>query len=393
MKAAIVNGILTSKVDVLSAKCPTGNCTWPTTPSVAVCGDCVPSTYNTTQDSTWANFTMSSGSVISLAGPDGNSSSWQSVFAVVSGNGSHFKRSDLETLYVANFDVFGTPYNLTKAYFDASLPMSTLPWDKESTIVTECALWACVQSYDVSTRSGQQMQTISSNYSKVLPIDVWLPSGNKWTFATAPVSNGTSQNQDSYNFTFAVDAENALRMYLQQTLTGKILLSTEADFTLGQLYAGSPYPSDSVIQAIWQATPDLKKWINNLAISMTNAVRSNVPASRENLRGTAYQLGVRVRWEWLALPIAMIVSSIVLLVIVIIKTAGSSVQPWKSSPLVFLFCDVDPEIRNSVAGRTGRHLGMEKGIGKRKAVLTEDSDGTWTFRTPAFKNDPIVLLK
>jgi len=43
MVAAIYSGILGSQAQPLQAQCPGSRCTWPATPSLAVCGECVPS--------------------------------------------------------------------------------------------------------------------------------------------------------------------------------------------------------------------------------------------------------------------------------------------------------------------------------------------------------------
>ena len=45
MLNAIYTGILTPAVQPVVAACPTGNCTWPLTPSLAICSSCKPSTY------------------------------------------------------------------------------------------------------------------------------------------------------------------------------------------------------------------------------------------------------------------------------------------------------------------------------------------------------------
>jgi hypothetical protein len=40
MIAAMYSGVLTSNIDPVSPSCPSGNCTWPATPTMAVCGEC-----------------------------------------------------------------------------------------------------------------------------------------------------------------------------------------------------------------------------------------------------------------------------------------------------------------------------------------------------------------
>lgn len=66
MKAAITNAILGGSAQQLSASCPTGNCTWPVTPSLAVCGACSQPPFQSSCDSRICNFTMPSGVIHSL---------------------------------------------------------------------------------------------------------------------------------------------------------------------------------------------------------------------------------------------------------------------------------------------------------------------------------------
>src|SRR5438045_3592183 len=90
LKASICNGMLSDTIAPITANCPTGNCTWPVTPSLAICGQCSPSTYEIYCESGSCNYTMPSGSVITLMGPD---SSMGSGFAVQPGAGAKYNFS------------------------------------------------------------------------------------------------------------------------------------------------------------------------------------------------------------------------------------------------------------------------------------------------------------
>jgi hypothetical protein len=73
-------------------------------------------------------------------------------------------------------------------------------------------------------------------------------------------------------------------------------------------------PSSDIILGIWNSTTNLDSWINNVVASMTNGVRRTARMSQLVYSGTAYQLGVMVRWMWLILPLAMAILSILLLI-------------------------------------------------------------------------------
>lgn len=95
-KAAAYNGILTpNDVKPVAPNCPTGNCTWPLTPLMAVCGACVNSTFKANCDDSVCNYTMPSGSVNTF--PTGEKI--QGVgFQVTSSLGALFNTDDAHSL-------------------------------------------------------------------------------------------------------------------------------------------------------------------------------------------------------------------------------------------------------------------------------------------------------
>ena len=99
--------MLSNDIQPVTANCPSGNCTWPITPSLAVCGACAASTYTLACGNSFCNYTMPSGSVIPLINPE--KVDYGTGFAVVSGKGSKWNSSIYDKLYIANFDVVGAP--------------------------------------------------------------------------------------------------------------------------------------------------------------------------------------------------------------------------------------------------------------------------------------------
>src|SRR5579859_3290104 len=151
-RAAIWNGILNDEIEPISANCPTGNCTWPITPSLAVCAECSPSKYEENCDSIFCNYTMPSGSQVRLENPGEDYE--QGGFAVLQSHGAKYNASLQDKLYIANFDVIGWPY--LESPQNASTQRLT---------ASECAMWMCVQAYNISTRSNRQSQTIVQTIS------------------------------------------------------------------------------------------------------------------------------------------------------------------------------------------------------------------------------------
>lgn len=352
-RASIYNGMLSDSIVPITASCPTGNCTWPVTPSLAVCGQCSPSTYEIHCDYYSCNYTMPSGSIITLISPG---SSQGPGFAVQSGTGGKYNSSLYDKLYIANFDVVGAPYKELSQGFS-----------NQTTSASECAMWLCVQAYNVSTRSNHQVQTTIQTFSSINS----TPSGNAvfaiFTFPTLPAEMNAAPNT---NYSVSALGAKGFKDTLSTMFNGTAVLDIES----------SSAESDAV-DAIWSASANLDPWIQRVALSMTNALRnsSNLP-SHALYNGTGYQLGVSVRWPWIALPAAMVVLSLVFLTMVMVQTARSPVASWKGSPLTFLFFGVDQEIKRSVLGHTDRFNGIEDAVSDTKVVLRGQPGGIWMFK-------------
>lgn len=293
---------------------------------------------------------MASGSVMSLYNQPAGAGFTE--FQVQSSYGAYFNTRRYDRLYIVNFDMFGAPYN---SY--------STGWDNKSTISSECALWMCVQTFNVSTRSAQQIQTVVSSYSD---IDSNLTEVTEYIFKDLPANLHDTEHK---NFTVDYEAWGALSAYFAGLVNGTVSLNLESQ----------GFSSD-VVEAIWNGTQNLDKWINNLATSMTNNVRTGSPISRPLYNGTAYQLGIKVRWVWIALPTAIVLFSLIFLVIIIIKTARSPVEAWKGSPLAFLFFDVDPDTKRTISSHMHKVHGIENSVGGKRAVLMGQPGGSWTFQ-------------
>jgi hypothetical protein len=107
MKAGVYNGMLSEGLEPLTASCPTGNCTWPVTPSLAVCGECSHSAYTTSCNETGCNYTMPSGTVFVFTSASAYSQGLG--FQVTRSGGAKYNGSNQDRLYLAIFGKFGEP--------------------------------------------------------------------------------------------------------------------------------------------------------------------------------------------------------------------------------------------------------------------------------------------
>ena len=357
MKAAIYNGMLTEGVQPVTTPCSTGNCTWPLTPTLAVCGGCIKSKYQTnclqsvTLSDPCCNYTMPSGSVATLCKEVGGEGTG---FQVMQSKGSFYDSQDPSRRYISNFDIFGAPFGTT----------TEVLWSNISTISSECALWMCVQALNTTTSSTRQTQLSIQDFASVInstQFDDGSSGSDNIAFMPLPPSM-SPRAQATYNL--SVFSTMYLGEYLSQMINGTVFLDQV-----------SSSPSSDMTQAIWNASSDLDSWIKNLALSMTNFIRTDNPQPDNMYNGVAFQLGYQVRWEWIILPATLVLTSALILIVTMIQTSRSPVRAWKGSPLILLFMNLDVDDRNQAVGRMDTFEGLQDLVGKRRVLMGTDTAG------------------
>lgn len=358
MKAAVYNGFLEGGITPLHAFCPTGNCTFPITPTMAVCGECRNVSYTDSCNSTVCEFTMATGTVMHLANWFNGEATYGVGFQVVSRTVNPIGTRRLD---IALFDILGGPYD---SY--------TQGWPKSETLSSTCSMWMCVNALSVTTNSNSQTQTLNASFSKTARVlteeIIYGNEGGYINFAELPAEMNPVPGA---NYSVEWLANIALTEFMAPMTNGSVILNLE-----------SHIPSSDTVEAVWNGTvAGLDVWVKNLALSMTNAIRTAAPVTVARYNGTAYQSGIRVRWVWLSLPAAMVLMSLFVLLVVVTETSRARVKAWKGSPLAYLATDLDGAIKQDVGSAdVSSFKGVEKAIGRRRVVLDNQSSGRLIFR-------------
>jgi len=368
LKAATYSAMLSPTKSLLNLDCSEYNCDWPTTPSLAICGGCVNSTFemSCTRSADLSSEPTSTATCVynMPSGYTANLTNFDEIdtgvgFRVFQSQGFHYPSNDNDTLYLSNWEAVGAPAN----------SVGSTQWQNQTTVASECALWMCVQSFEASQAyTIQQMQEVNESFSKTNTATRQTNApGNNISFLALPEEMNPPPNQ---NFSISGLALLSLTEYFASMFEGNITFN-QADQS----------PSSDPVQAIWAASADLDTWLQTVAGSMSNVIRTSSPENKmEMYNGTGYRIAYDVQWIWLTLPALLVASSVLILITIMVKTARSPVQAWKGSPLVVLFMNMDRGIRHGALGQLDRHGGIERRIGKTRVTLDREKDGSWVFK-------------
>jgi hypothetical protein len=191
--------------------CPTGNCTFPNTPTLAICGACAPITFQKTlcsQQSQFCNYTSRSGSTFSMLDHNHTTPAQGTGMFSTTSKGQHWNASSLDTLYLANWDMMYFPYGITSK----QSPNSTVN-------AVECAMWMCVNTYSSVVQSGVYQQQLISSYSRT----------NLSTVKHQPYIFSLPSNDSSPETHFLVDqlTFSSLKGIFSDKVSGNALIGVE----------------------------------------------------------------------------------------------------------------------------------------------------------------------
>jgi len=354
----------TDKSDLFS--CPESNCTYPTTPSLAICGVCHDLSSKVIK-TTWAG-----GDLFSLPqGPE--------VGGIVSMNVT-------STTEPARTNSFTDQVALVAAF--AYVNSTNLATYVNETYIDdppkagECALFPCVQEYQAKVRRGILNQTVVRYWSKVEPRRITnstSDSTGQWDYyddirIPTPGMQGAGAGLD---FNMSITAFLGLQKALPPLLRGDTVMGTSGGVQEGVI------STSAIIQRIY-ATSNMTEYIQRVADSMTSSVRrhpatlamvdlpnqseSNDPLPTiqmpefpgEALRQLPF---TRIEWPWIVLPVITVIFSNAFLIFAMIKTKltqrNLGVGVWKSSCLPVLYhgldgnafarANIDPALSTSIA--------------------------------------------
>lgn len=326
----IYSGIFQSQAphsDAAEMECSTGNCTFATYQSLGFCSSCTDITDLLHHSTRYDEESQFLEDVYTLS----NGLSWSTILAsAILMNASTYMdllRLDMgNAALIVNFTAISL--SIDSAFSDTPQPHAT-----------ECTLYFCINTYEAVVREGQlsENQTLVATSSNTTS----LVHDELQDFILTPSTcyfNGThiqDPDDDYENCVYKVDAFS--RLALKNSISPLFNGSAASLNTYRQIWTDP-------IQALYGTAgtfTEIESTFKSLALSLTNNARTKICNSK--VEGTAWttQSYVHVRWQWLALPAALLALGLSFLVVTVVKTRNQYI--WKSSPLALLFSDLSTE--------------------------------------------------
>ncbi|KAI1743369.1 hypothetical protein F4680DRAFT_445242 [Xylaria scruposa] len=353
-KAAIYDGIIAVAVSDVPVSCKTSNCTWPIFPSLAVCGACTESLFNTSCDSeNGCSYSMPSGT--SIYSPPG--ATFEHYFTVAPSNGSSAFPNASSKAVISIFDIMSS----AKTPRDNVVQAST------------CGLWFCLRSYNVTVTNGLVDRSVTKEWSKSDFVPKSSALHDEYVFLDIPPDMNAKQHT---RYSVPSESLRTLRSFIDQLTLGNA----------SQVAGALTYDNDW-IQAIEAATGNLPDWVSRLALSLTNEIQLTGtvrPGGNSEYSGTAYVMAphVEVNWYWVAYPISLMIFAFLYLMQTVWRTAQDQVCAWKTDSLPMLFCHVSKTIHAQVRDGMDVPEGLNHRVGRTEVELIRKDNGEWVFTEP-----------
>ena len=392
MKMAVLNGLMHTPEEAInqtSYSCTTGNCTWNSFESLAVCSSCNDLRGHLRQ---YSNFTAL---MIALSA-DQTLAVLKNGTTLRTDNNLIINNAD-EVTYVPPTEVnslpgiiymttYGTGNASTTASFEDNdlLIWSTsilrlqkiarpdTGWPDLPIEAIECALYYCIKQYNASVYNGIFYESEATAENVRRSPDSWqilsqFDRGAKDPFRfvnstevkSLEYSNRTAgifwtdlmlESDSGSKYNVSQQGVHGISAYFQNTFREEVNLSQAGLSGVVNGWALSfnnlTQYSPTIMQTLWES-PNISATFDALARSMSNAIR----ASDYNLRDTnssSVHKGVAhivvtfysIQWGWIVLPAALVLAGSVFLAITIWKTICPGIPAWKSHslpPLAFSY--------------------------------------------------------
>lgn len=388
MTAALYNGFYqqTSRPpQTTSFSCPGGNCTWPIFTSLSVCSACNDVSKYLKKSSKFGegfgtiNFptltleqtyiTYSLPNYGNLTNGEGRGDKFDASMAasVLNNPGLTLSFGVLDTMIAA--------VGIIKA--EEAYLAKPLRWNESTVTATECALYFCTNAYLSRVEKGKLFEEKVASWSNRVAESFRSPDWNENMTAEFEECNNHSlftedgdQNREDLQLSIPTEEarakgvpEDATAVFnITHNAVGSTIAYIYRNFfqtpkeprLIWPRYGDSGYGQAPVAESLGNNT-DLAGVFDNAARSLSNWMRDRTNATH---RGTLqeYLVVIRVRWEYMTLPLLVVVVGCLFALLTMWETRRLRLRPWGTNVVATLAHSLDPDTREHLreAGRDGR---------------------------------------
>ena len=257
---------------------------------------------------------------------------------------------------------------------------------------TQCAFAPCVNTYQADNSTNTTtLQNISTEYGVRFPD--WDPPAGSYGFNyfwTANLSTSTDPGSPQVsNFYLGRRTAEYIQMALGPALVGNTSQYSELPiapvngsdntYTLSA-QGGSSYGNTvPAIMEVYVASNDFAGIMNNIALSMSTLIQESSSLTLPGQVNVLEQF-VRVRWPWIALPLALEFIGIIFFAIGVFEASRKRSKLWKSSGLALLYHGFE-EMPDGAREADVKSKMEEHGDRYRAKLDLSAEDHAWTFKT------------
>lgn len=358
LMAALYNGVfsrnLTASTSSVTSNCPSGNCTFPSYASLAVCSTCE----DVTSLLEYTSREHRLGGTYRYSLPNGHAFiSAQTSVALLN------ITSGTTSIVLSGRSLLLNSETLAPYVSVASIAnISVIASAKEGPHAYDCVLSFCAKSYKATETFNVFEETTLDVFDKLKPTisHKKRPEYNETITFDLPSTHLTTIGSRNRTFSINPNALWALQASVGVTLIGDC----------GTNVVGQYDFSTGIAQGFYLAgTDNVVRTIGNIADALTNAIRMN---SGQFVQGSSsvVKTHIHVQWWWLGLPLVLVLLGIGFLGVTAWKTWKSNVPSWRMSALAVM--------EHGVNSSFTRHGGGGEENGGVERRLTYGSDGEIT---------------
>jgi hypothetical protein len=257
-----------------------------------------------------------------------------------------------------------------------SVADASAAYSNKTPIAHECVIHWCTKTISARYVNGKYSERVLSTFTNqtMIPNPLVLDGGP----ATYDFFTNITIEPPGQDETFTVVNDTALQtiftfdvitpLYLTQSnISADPMLRTYNDMNTTNRARSLKYTSNH-----W-ASDDIPQYIADLTTTMTNVIRA-YPGSSEMVYGTGIlESYVHISWGWFALPVTLLLSTLVFLLRTIVQSRKEDIGIFKTSSLAILANGLDDTTRTAL--ESGTLLGLYENAYNVRVALRAEKGG------------------